>query len=378
MKAVACSTAALLIACFFDWQFKGYWQESGADLIVFVQYNLRCPLLDLFFFLLSEGSVVIVFMIVLARFFDSSSQESFKTFVATFTCIWVADVLKNLYSDPRPYWTSEPVEAVRCSSGWGNPSGHAMMVTSVALYQCWLLLKEYPSVNRVYVVLGGSVCFFLVEFDRIYLGVHFYSQLILGTLLAVTMVSILIALDTHLNRLHALVRDDAKWALLLQVPSILMCVVSFAAYSWRLDDWRPEWSDMIRMKCSSEKFGNYCSVTSLYITSAGVLPFALAGVLNYLQKRLISNWWMDISLYKRIARLIIASLCLLVLFFFRSIVIKRLDVAAGFIFAVLFNYITLFALCVGTLTLTERFSLTRRGDRKTSEEFDYELVEPKQ
>mmetsp|Transcript_20871 Transcript_20871/g.38727 ORF Transcript_20871/g.38727 Transcript_20871/m.38727 type:complete len:377 (+) Transcript_20871:2-1132(+) len=374
MKAVTCAATLLLLVFYLDWQFKDFWHQSGADVIVFVQSHFRSQMLDVFFFLLSEGSIVAVFILVLARFFDSPAQESFKTFLCTFFCIWVTDVLKNFYSEPRPYWKYEAVVPVRCSSGWGNPSGHAMMVTSVALYQCWLFLKEYPNVNRLYIILAGALTFFLVEFDRIYLGVHFYSQLALGTLLAVTVVSAFIALDPLLNKLFVKCRDSLKWTLAMQIPALLMCAITFGVFSLRPDSWRPEWSDMIRVKCNSEKFGLYCSTTSLFTSTVGVLPFALILVFYYLQKRLVMNWWVDVPLQKRLLRLLIASLGLLALFIGRTYVMKLLDVTDSFIFGVAFNYFATVVLFVGILSFTESFSATTRGERKPSEEYDYELV----
>jgi membrane-associated phospholipid phosphatase len=375
MKAVVGSVGLLVLAFVLDWQFKDYWHQSGAEVIVFVQTHFRSKALDVFFWGLSEGSIVAVFVLVLARFFDSSAQDSFKTFMCTFVSIWTTDVLKNSFRDPRPYWSYEAVEPVRCSSGWGNPSGHAMMITSVAAYQCWLLLKEYPQVNRLYIWVLGFISFFLVEFDRIYLGVHFYSQLALGTLMAFTVVTIFISLDQHLNRLFVLVRDDLKWALGMQVPALLMCVVTYCVFSLHEETWKPEWSDLIRSKCNSEKFGVYCSTTSLLTSSVGVLPFALCGIYNYLQRQLTMNWWVDLPLFKRLARLLIASLGLLGIFMLRTLLMDFVDnVSYAFIVSVVFNYFAAFTVLVGTLVSTESIKLTSRGDRKTSADFAYELV----
>ena len=46
-------------------------------------------------------------------------------------------LLKMIYHDPRPFWVEDDIQALACSSSYGNPSGHAIMPIGTGL-AIWL------------------------------------------------------------------------------------------------------------------------------------------------------------------------------------------------------------------------------------------------
>ena len=96
-------------------------------------------------------------------------------------------ILKQALVSPRPYWLDPGIEAIRVSNGFGMPSGHAQAST-VWLYAAACLRK------RGFWFLAIAVAF-LVGMSRIYLGVHFPSQVLAGWLTGILVVILFVKLE---------------------------------------------------------------------------------------------------------------------------------------------------------------------------------------
>ena len=92
--------------------------------------------------------------------------------------LWVARPRPDLF----PTWLDMPGD-------WSFPSAHAMQATAAAL--AWLLVAERTRIFRA-ILLGLAVL--LVGLSRIYLQVHFPSDVVVGTLAALLWVAGLHAL----------------------------------------------------------------------------------------------------------------------------------------------------------------------------------------
>jgi membrane-associated phospholipid phosphatase len=86
--------------------------------------------------------------------------------------------LKLVIHSPRPYWVDPRVQAYATELTYGMPSGHAQVVASFAV----LLASQY---RRSWVVGLGVLIAFLVGVSRVFLGVHFVSDVLVGWLLGV-------------------------------------------------------------------------------------------------------------------------------------------------------------------------------------------------
>ena len=87
------------------------------------------------------------------------------------------ELLKVLFSRPRPSFV-DPVLPV---SGYSFPSGHAMLslvVYGVLAYFVVLDLRTWRT--RIAVVFGTTLLVLLVGFSRMYLGVHYFSDVVAG------------------------------------------------------------------------------------------------------------------------------------------------------------------------------------------------------
>lgn len=100
----------------------------------------------------------------------------------------VNSVLKILFHLPRPYWYSEDVKAYSTDPQFGLPSGHAQ--TSVVVWGT-IALK----LQRWWVWLLGILTMFFIGISRIYLGVHFPSDVLFGWLIGIVILWLLIRLE---------------------------------------------------------------------------------------------------------------------------------------------------------------------------------------
>ncbi len=85
-------------------------------------------------------------------------------------------MLKLALHGPRPYWVSAQVKALAAESSFGAPSGHAQNAMGI-----WGITASRFG-RRVAWLLAG-VLIFLIGLSRLFLGVHFLLDVLLGWLL---------------------------------------------------------------------------------------------------------------------------------------------------------------------------------------------------
>jgi membrane-associated phospholipid phosphatase len=128
------------------------------------------------------------------RFFSFLGTQEFFIFVlpAVYWCIDAALgvrigfilLLSNAFNEsaklalhePRPYWISTQIKALTADASFGAPSGHAQIAAGV-----WGVLAA--GVRRRWAAAAAVILIFLIGLSRIYLGVHFLHDALLGWLL---------------------------------------------------------------------------------------------------------------------------------------------------------------------------------------------------
>jgi membrane-associated phospholipid phosphatase len=88
----------------------------------------------------------------------------------------VNDALKMAFHGPRPYWYSSDVIGFASETSFGVPSGHAQIAVGV-----WGMLAA--SIRKGWGWLIAILIILLIGISRIYLGVHFPHDVILGWLI---------------------------------------------------------------------------------------------------------------------------------------------------------------------------------------------------
>jgi|GEM_PF-2409963 len=190
--------------------------------------------------------------------------------VAALTNTW----LKWLWAEPRPYWASDSITAVRATPGFGMPSGHAQGAMAVWL-GLWLALgKQKRGVGLALVVV---VFVFFTGVSRVYYGVHSVSQVLVGFGFGLGITLLLAFLLPKLEaRLAALsLRARAGFAALVLG---LGTVVSYAIYFMRADFVAPQaWQ--ARFEATQIRTGHTGALGDMGLVEGGsmVLLALLAG-----------------------------------------------------------------------------------------------------
>jgi membrane-associated phospholipid phosphatase len=87
-----------------------------------------------------------------------------------------SSTVKFLFQQPRPYWIDPQVTAFSAETSFGLPSGHALNAMAI-----WGLMAA--SMRRKWFQWIMAVVILLIGVSRIYLGVHFISDVLTGWLI---------------------------------------------------------------------------------------------------------------------------------------------------------------------------------------------------
>ena len=157
-------------------------QSVDFAILDFIQTNMRSPILDSvmpFITHLGAGGILWIILAVVLMCTKKYRREGFTIAAALILCFIFCNVLiKNIVARTRPFDINTMIEPlVRLPSDFSFPSGHttAVFATAAALLLCKNRLLGIP-------VLILAV---LIAFSRLYLYVHFPSDVLCGALLGV-------------------------------------------------------------------------------------------------------------------------------------------------------------------------------------------------
>ena len=140
------------------------------------------------------SSVAFLFLTLFISFYLLSKQrvnEAIFLNVSLFSAWWIMILLKNVFERSRPAG-----EALTIASGFSLPSGHAMLSMAFYGFLAGLLLRHEKSSRARW---GAALLFIwviLIGFSRIYLNVHYLSDVLAGFILGfIIMILSLVGMD---------------------------------------------------------------------------------------------------------------------------------------------------------------------------------------
>src|SRR5512136_3123567 len=104
------------------------------------------------------------------------------------TSTGVNSILKVLVGWPRPFWVSDSVKAYAFESSYGLPSGHAQ--NAMALWG-----RMAAGLKRAGWAIGLGILILLISLSRLYLGVHFPSDVLAGWIVAAILLALFLWLE---------------------------------------------------------------------------------------------------------------------------------------------------------------------------------------
>jgi membrane-associated phospholipid phosphatase len=144
-------------------------------------------------------------------------------------------VLKLAFHNPRPYWIDQRVQALAAESSFGIPSNHGQTATALWGFAARTIRKSWAVIACILIIL-------LIGLSRLYLGVHFLSDLLAGWVIGGLLLALAVRIDAPIT---AWVKKTSLpglliTALLVSLGVMLALLLSSSALgSWQIP---AEWS----------------------------------------------------------------------------------------------------------------------------------------
>lgn len=175
-------------------------EQLSIDIVIYksIILNLRSePLTAIMKFITNLGSAYTLIAISIVSFIFIKNKKIGKCITANLIISTVLNqILKNIVQRPRP----EEYMIIK-ENGYSFPSGHSMV--SMAFYGLiiYLIWKNMKNVKLKYMLCGLiSILIPLIGFSRIYLGVHYTSDVLGGFAISIAYLIFYISLvKTYLN-----------------------------------------------------------------------------------------------------------------------------------------------------------------------------------
>jgi membrane-associated phospholipid phosphatase len=155
--------------------------QWGLDMIRDIQ-TIESPALTVIMNIITSlGSVYFYFPLLLVLLWCIDEKKGFRLGLLFLASVWINLFLKDLLKQPRPF-NLDPSVGLAFEPSCGIPSGHAQMSLSF-----WVLMavwgKDRCKRCKPLVAAGAVFIVLLIAFTRLYLGVHFPTDILAGWIL---------------------------------------------------------------------------------------------------------------------------------------------------------------------------------------------------
>lgn len=179
--------------------------ELDCSILLFLQTHVRCAPLSAVFIpltMLGEAGILWIILCIPLLFFPKTRKAGWMTLLSMLLCYLFNDhVLKPLVERPRPFLSLDTLDTLVTWPGSHSfPSGHACSsVAAAATFWQGLKGKGVDWFRYLAVVLAV-----LMVFSRMYVGVHYPTDVLAGSLVGFAGSSLIwITLNRRYDRIEA-------------------------------------------------------------------------------------------------------------------------------------------------------------------------------
>ena len=175
------------------------------------------PMMFFFSFLCQQDFFILLLPIVYWCF--DSSLAIRLTFLLSFS-VFSNTLLKISFHGARPYWIDKRVLAISSENSFGFPSGHAQHAVSIWGYFSTIVNKTWQRLFFFFLI-------FMIGFSRLYLGVHFLSDVIGGWIFGILILFLFITLEKPFLKWFNLFSDIRK---ILLISFLTLLIIFFGVF----------------------------------------------------------------------------------------------------------------------------------------------------
>jgi membrane-associated phospholipid phosphatase len=191
----------------------------------------------------------------------------------------IASVSVNYYfkvwfAGPRPYWVSGEVQALSSETSFGLPSGHAQNAVGV-----WGIMAHRSGKRTAWI--PAMMLAFLIGFSRIYLGVHFVHDVMVGWIIGAGLLWVMLRFWNSASA-WLVSRTIGQQISLAFIVSLLIIALGFFSVSRQDEYVLPEAYVALALR-SSDELPAPVSFEAIF-TSAGTF-FGLAAGLAWIMSK---------------------------------------------------------------------------------------------
>ncbi|NGX63787.1 MAG: hypothetical protein KR126chlam6_01201 [Candidatus Anoxychlamydiales bacterium] len=184
-------------------------------IIEFIQ-QIRSPFADeIFKFLNLFDTQIFYFILIPMIWIGYNYKFGIKLFFIIMLSAIINEFLKNLFHQPRPYIIDPSLAVIHVYSRYGLPSGAAQSAILLPLvFINYFKQKKWP-------IIWGTNFFFWISLSRLYLGVHFVTDLLAGWAIGFSLFLIYLYIFPLIEKL--IKKYNPNYVLLVcQIPILLL------------------------------------------------------------------------------------------------------------------------------------------------------------
>jgi membrane-associated phospholipid phosphatase len=219
------------------------------------------------------GTAEFFLLIMPAIYWCWDSRLGLRIGLATLISLAVNLILKVVFHEPRPYWVDPQVRLLtEPESSFGVPSGHAQ--NSVII---WGLLAAY--LNRPWSWLAAIAIIVFTGLSRVYLGVHFPTDVLAGWILGVVILGLFLTFEGRLTTGLKDLSEPAQIGLMFAISVAIILIGALTSNavtaSWQLP---ADWVRNAALQAPHEPI-NPLSLENLIITAATLFGLSSGAIL---------------------------------------------------------------------------------------------------